>query len=195
MSSTRPVKFFSAQLFPGLYCSKAGFHPRCGIWHLLTLLNFIKLLLALLSIPSSSLKCGSAFKYFDWFLQFGIICKLRGSLPSSPPDYCQRYSLTGVRTYPCGTQFKQTYYMFIENISIWYIQTLSIEQADGISRHKTTSIAAYLNLIFNLVIEISCCYLHDLTLALSLVTTAFLFSQQRDKKSVQAGDQLVGQQL
>lgn len=103
LSSTRPIKLFSAKLFLGLYCSKVGFHPRCGTWHL-SLLNFIKLLLALPYSLSRSLKGGSAFKHLDWFLQFGIICKLRASPPSSPPDHCQRYSLTGVRIDPCGTQ-------------------------------------------------------------------------------------------
>lgn len=109
LSSTRPVKFFSAKLLPGLYCSKVGFHPRCGTWHL-SLLNFVRLLLAPPSSLSRSLNGGSDFKHFDWFLQFGIVCKPRASPPSSPPGHCQRYSLTGVRIDPCGTQFKHTHY-------------------------------------------------------------------------------------
>lgn len=109
LSSTRPINFFSAKLFPGLDCSKVGFHPRCGTWHL-SLLNFIKLQLALLSSLSRSLHSGSAFKNFDWFLHFGIISKLRASPPSSPPGHCQRYSLSHVRIDLCSTQFKQTHY-------------------------------------------------------------------------------------
>lgn len=79
--------------------------------------------------------------------------------------------------------------------------TSKLSISGRISRHKITSIAAYPNLIFNkikisfqlLKNQLLDCYLHDLTLALSLVTTGFLFSEQGEKKVSTRGDQLAGQ--